>query len=89
VAYRRKRIAAALAYALGIVSTAAWTDASAQEQQNPRILVTVTGSNIIPRIEGETALPVQVITREDRARQHPDRGRPAGHGIGEHELPGV
>jgi iron complex outermembrane recepter protein len=68
VAYRRKGIAAALAYALGIGSTAAWIDASAQEQQNQRILVTVTGSNIIPRIEGETALPVQVITREDIER---------------------
>ena len=31
-------------------------------------MVTVTGSNIIPRIEGETALPVQVITREDIER---------------------
>ena len=68
MAYRRKGIAAALAYALGIGSTAAWIDASAQEQQNQRILVTVTGSNIIPRIEGETALPVQVITREDIER---------------------
>jgi hypothetical protein len=61
VAYRRKRIAAALAYALAIGSTAAWIDALAQEQQNQRILVTVTGSNIIPRIEGETALRAAVL----------------------------
>jgi iron complex outermembrane receptor protein len=32
------------------------------------IKLTVTGSNIIPRIEGETALPVQVITREEIER---------------------
>jgi iron complex outermembrane recepter protein len=34
-----------------------------------RMQITVTGSNIIPDIEGETSLPVQVITREqiDRA----------------------
>ena len=33
-----------------------------------QIVITVTGSNIIPRIEGESALPVQVITREDIER---------------------
>jgi iron complex outermembrane recepter protein len=69
VAHRRKGIVAALAYALGVGSMVAWIDASAQEQQNQRILITVTGSNLIPRIEGETALPVQVITREQIERE--------------------
>src|SRR5947209_7226084 len=63
--FQRKRIATALTCALGIGSSTACVDASGQE---PQIVVTVTGSNIIPRIEGETALPVQVITREDIER---------------------
>jgi iron complex outermembrane receptor protein len=62
---QRKRHVVALAYALGVCSAAGLFGASAQDQ---RILVTVTGSNIIPRVEGETSLPVQVITHEDIER---------------------
>jgi iron complex outermembrane receptor protein len=62
---QRKKHVAALAYALGVCSAAGIFGVLAQE---PRIVVTVTGSNIVPRIEGETSLPVQVITREDIER---------------------
>jgi len=49
---------------LGVCSAVGLSSGSPQD----RILVTVTGSNIVPQIEGETALPVQVITREDIER---------------------
>jgi iron complex outermembrane receptor protein len=57
--FQRKKVAVALAYAVG--SAAALLGTSAQAA----IIVPVTGSNIVPKIEGETSLPVQVITRED------------------------
>ena len=60
-----KRIAVALAYALVVASVAGLFSTSAQAQ---RTLVSVTGSNIVPKIEGETSLPVQVITRDDIER---------------------
>ena len=65
MAFRRKETAAAVAYALGALGTVPLPDASAQA---PNIVITVTGSNIVPQIEGETALPVQVIKREDIER---------------------
>jgi iron complex outermembrane recepter protein len=62
-------LAVALAYALGIGGGATLIVGTAygQDQQGqPRgtVKVEVTGSNI-PRIQGETALPVQIITRDD------------------------
>lgn len=68
--FPRKKIAVALAYALGAgsvvgVSTGpfAQTTGTAFTEK-----VEVTGSHI-PTIQGETALPVQVITQEDIQRQ--------------------
>ena len=58
----RKSIIAALACALAVTGMCI-PSACGQD-----IRITVTGSNTIPRIEGETALPVQVITREDIER---------------------
>jgi len=58
----------AVSGALGSVGLAAVPLACAQEITEPRgvIRIEVTGSNI-PRTEGETALPVQIITREEIA----------------------
>lgn len=61
---QRKKLAVALAYALGITGSALLgTSAVAQG-----IKVDVTGSNV-KRVEGEGALPVQVITIESIERQ--------------------
>ena len=61
--FQQKKVALALAYGLGIGGTiAAGVPALAQD-----IKVEVTGSSI-KRVEGEGALPVQVITREDIQR---------------------
>ena len=57
--FERKKIAVALAYALGGTALVAGTAALAQTY-------TVTGSGI-PRAEVEGALPVQTITKEDIA----------------------
>ena len=57
-----------VAGALGLAGLAALVvgTANAQDQAQPRgtVKVEVTGSSI-PRIQGETALPVQIITREE------------------------
>ncbi len=58
--FERKKIAVALAYALGAGSTLL----IAAPSQAADISVSVTGSNI-PRTDTETASPVQVITAED------------------------
>ena len=57
--------AAVIGCALASTSTSAQTPPASSSQQLER--VEVTGSSI-KRIEGETALPVQVITREDIQR---------------------
>jgi iron complex outermembrane recepter protein len=64
--FQRKKVATALACAFGVGSMAMLA-AQAQAQQQPAqadIRVEVTGSNI-KRVEGEGALPVTVLTRED------------------------
>src|SRR5437773_2123959 len=60
MSFQRRKIAAALVRIIGAGSAAVLVGVQAQD-----IKLTVTGSNIIPRIEGETALPVQVVTREE------------------------
>lgn len=70
--FRQKKIAVALTYALGLGgATALLTAVPATAQQTPptdqaqgAIRVEVTGSNI-KRIEGEGALPVTVISRDE------------------------
>jgi iron complex outermembrane recepter protein len=59
---RRIRTAAAMAMVMGAVASTAATLAQAQAATQERI--EVTGSNI-KRVEGESALPVTVITREE------------------------
>lgn len=61
--FQRKKVATALAYTLG-VSGALTLSAAYAQSSSPDIRVDVTGSNI-KRVEGEGALPVQVITREE------------------------
>jgi len=61
--FQRKKVATALAYTLG-VSGALTLSAAYAQTSSPDIRVEVTGSNI-KRVEGEGALPVQVITREE------------------------
>ncbi len=58
--FQRKKVATALAYALGVSGTVMLAGVA----QAADIKVEVTGSNI-PRVEGETALPVTVITRQE------------------------
>src|SRR5438132_11059992 len=62
--FQRKKVASALAYVLGVGGAATLIAVSAQAAD---IRVEVTGSNI-KRIEGESALPVTTITREDIER---------------------
>ena len=62
--FQRTKVALTLAHVLGACGAAALVAAPAYAQTPPPIKIEVTGSNI-KRIEGETALPVQVITRED------------------------
>ena len=59
--FQRKKLAGALAYALGVGGAFAVVGAPAQAAD---IKVDVTGSNI-KRVEGEGALPVQTLTRQD------------------------
>ena len=59
--FQRRKVASALAYALGVGGAALVVGVPAQAAD---IKVEVTGSNI-KRIEGEGALPVQTISRED------------------------
>ena len=61
---KRTRISVAIGAAFGIGLAGLAPSAMAQQQLDR---VEVTGSSI-KRIEGETALPVQVITREDIQR---------------------
>ena len=61
--FQRSKVATALAYILGVGGAVSLTAANAQSS-SPDIRVEVTGSNI-KRVEGEGALPVQVITREE------------------------
>jgi iron complex outermembrane receptor protein len=63
--FQRKKVASALAYLLGAGGAAVLIAPAAQAAD---IRVEVTGSNI-RRVEGEGALPVQVITREDIERE--------------------
>ncbi len=68
--FQRKKIATALAYVMGVgsVTLLAATSAQAQTQTAAAdIKVEVTGSNI-KRVEGEGALPVQIMTREEIKR---------------------
>ena len=64
--FRKTKICTGLMLACGGVLLSAGTPAFAQQTQNLE-RVTVTGSNI-KRTDTETALPVQVITREDIQR---------------------
>ena len=59
--FQRNKVAAALGYLLGAGSAASLIALPAQAAD---IRVDVTGSNI-KRVEGEGALPVQTLTRED------------------------
>jgi iron complex outermembrane receptor protein len=61
--FQRSKVATALAYVLGVSGAVSLTAAQAQSS-SPDIRVDVTGSNI-KRVEGEGALPVTVITREE------------------------
>jgi len=58
--FQRKKVATALAYTLGVGGALTLSAAYAQTD----IRVDVTGSSI-KRVEGEGALPVQVITKQD------------------------
>ena len=60
--FQRKKVATALAYALGLSGTVLLGNAYGAD-----IKVDVTGTNI-PRVEAEGALPVTVYTREDISR---------------------
>jgi len=64
--FPRTKLALALGYAVGgmVALLGVGTVAAQDQPPQPRIKVEVTGSNI-PRINAETALPVQVITRDD------------------------
>jgi iron complex outermembrane receptor protein len=67
--FPQKKIAVALAYALGVGGAAGLLTSAPAVAQTPdtsqgKIKVEVTGSNI-PRLEGEGAVPLQVITRDD------------------------
>jgi len=75
MSFQRKKVSAALAYIVGASAAMAVSGAYAQAvnpdvptntrpEFNPEIKVEVTGSNI-KRVEGEGALPVQVITRSE------------------------
>src|SRR5260370_20117435 len=64
--FPRTKLAVAVGYAVGgmVALLGVGTVAAQDQPPQPRIKVEVTGSNI-PRINAETALPVQVITRDD------------------------
>src|SRR5690242_12940638 len=77
MSFQRKKVAAALAYLAGAGGALSLSAAFAQavnpdvpsltRQPAPDIRVEVTGSNI-KRVEGEGALPVTVITRQEIER---------------------
>ena len=60
--FQRKKVATALGLALGLSGTVLLAGNALGAA--PDIKVDVTGTNI-PRVEGETALPVTIIRRED------------------------
>ncbi|MGC1818199.1 MAG: TonB-dependent receptor plug domain-containing protein, partial [Casimicrobiaceae bacterium] len=65
--FKRKKVAAALAYLAGVGGALAVSGVHAQQTDqasNPDIRVEVTGSNI-RRVQGEGSLPVTVITRKE------------------------
>src|ERR1700681_4577181 len=63
---RMKKLSLALmqVLGLGVAATVVSTPASAQQTAQTKERIEVTGSNI-KRVEGETALPVTVIGREE------------------------
>ena len=61
--FQRSKVATALAYILGVKRRSVANRGQAQSS-SPDIRVDVTGSNI-KRVEGEGALPVTVLTREE------------------------
>jgi iron complex outermembrane recepter protein len=61
MSFQRKKVAVALAWALGVGSAAVLLSGTAIAADEK---ITVTGSNI-KRVEGEGALPVTTITKED------------------------
>ena len=65
MSFQRKKVAVAIAYALGAGSAAMLAGPA---QAADVIRIEVTGTNI-PRVQAETALPVQVITREALERE--------------------
>ncbi|MDE2003482.1 MAG: TonB-dependent receptor [Betaproteobacteria bacterium] len=65
--FKRNKVASALAYLAGVGGALAVSGVHAQQTDqasNPDIRVEVTGTSI-RRVEGETALPVTVITRKE------------------------
>lgn len=62
MAFQRRKVAAALAYAVSVGTTATLLTAAPAYAQDMR--VTVTGTSI-KRVEQETGSPVQVMTREE------------------------
>jgi iron complex outermembrane receptor protein len=62
--FRQKKVAVALACAMGVGTAAFAQTPPPAPQQAPREKVEVTGTSI-KRVDAETALPVQVITRDD------------------------
>ena len=65
MAFQRRKIAAALAYAVGVGTAATLLTAAPAHAQD--LKVNVTGSNV-KRVDNETASPIDVITRQDIER---------------------
>ena len=65
MAFQRKKVAAALAYAVSVGTTATLLTSVPAYAQDMRVNVTGTS---IKRVESETGSPVQVLTREDIER---------------------
>ena len=62
MAFQRKKVAAALAYAVSVGTTATLLTSVPAYAQDMRVNVTGTS---IKRVESETGSPVQVLTREE------------------------
>ena len=74
MSFERRKVAAALAYLVGVGGALSLSAAYAQavnpdvpSNTRPDIRVEVTGSNI-KRVEGEGALPVEIVTKEEIKR---------------------
>ena len=71
--FQRNSLASAVSRLLGIAAIVAAAGAPAQTPESgapapvPDIRIDVTGSNI-KRVEGESALPLEIVTREDIRR---------------------